>query len=105
MRISDWSSDVCSSDLLGRDSEADADIAARRRDKRGVDADDVAVDVEHRAARIALVDGGVGLDIAIVGTAAGNAGVQGGDDACRDGAAKAEGIADRADPVAHPRLR
>src|SRR6202043_3474419 len=38
----------------GRDVEADADRAARRREDRGVDADDVAVRVERRAAGIAL---------------------------------------------------
>ena len=32
----------------------------------GVDADDLAVEVEERAARVALVDGGVGLDEVLV---------------------------------------
>ena len=36
---------------------------------RGVDADHVAVHVEQRTAGIALVDGGVGLDVIVVGTA------------------------------------
>ena len=32
----------------GRDGEGDADVAARRREDRGVDADDLAVEVEGR---------------------------------------------------------
>src|ERR1700753_3936608 len=36
---------------VGRHREADADRAAGRRDDRGVDADDVAVEVEQGAAR------------------------------------------------------
>src|SRR3546814_9387993 len=93
MRISDWSSDVCSSDLLlqpeaggdvfrhrldadaqiaalhrsaapervddglclfGRDCKADADIAAGGRIDGGVDADDIARQIEHRTAGGAL---------------------------------------------------
>src|SRR3546814_15914840 len=92
MRISDWSSDVCSSDLFrhrldadaqiaalhrsaapervddglclfGRDCKADADIAAGGRIDGGVDADDIARQIEHRTAGVALVDRSVGLDI------------------------------------------
>src|SRR3546814_16466016 len=88
MRISDWSSDVCSSDLIlaqradldaqiaaldrlalaqrvddrrrlfRRDGEADADIAAGGREDLAVDADHIAAHVEHRAAGVALVDRG-----------------------------------------------
>src|SRR3546814_7523954 len=64
MRISDWSSDVCSSDL-----------------------------VEHRPARVALVDGGVGLDEVVVAAGIDVAGA-GRDDAGGHRAAEAEGIAD-----------
>src|SRR3546814_14012554 len=93
MHISDWSSDVCSSDLFrhrldadaqiaalhrsaapervddglclfGRDCKADADIAAGGRIDGGVDADDIARQIEHRTAGVALVDRSVGLDIA-----------------------------------------
>ena len=42
---------------IGRNVEADADRAARRRKDRGVDADHVAVDVEGRAAGIAALIG------------------------------------------------
>ena len=89
---------------LGRDGEADADAGAGRRDQRRIDADDVAVEVEHRAAAVAHVDGGVGLDVAVVGAGAGDPAVKRRDDAGGDGAAKAVGIADGDDPVADPRL-
>src|SRR3546814_17406378 len=84
MRISDWSSDVCSSDLLARlerldhrdrgiggDGEVDADVRADRRDQHVGDADDIALQVEQRTARLAAVDRGIGLDIAVIGAAAG----------------------------------
>ena len=51
---------------FGRHRKADADRAARRRDDRGIDADDFAVEVEQRAAGIAAIDGGVGLDVVVV---------------------------------------
>src|SRR6185369_1546168 len=75
-----------------------------RRDQGGVDADDVTVDVEHRAAAVAHVDGGVGLDVAVVGARTGDPAVKRGDDPGGDGAADAIGIADGEDPVADPRL-
>src|SRR3546814_18694283 len=70
MRISDWSSDVCSSDLhaggqVRGDREAQADVAghrAARVEAGGVDADQLAGEVDHRAAGLARVDRGVGLD-------------------------------------------
>ena len=54
--------------------------------------------------RVAHVDGGVGLDVAVVGADAGDPAVERRDDAGGDGAAKAIGIADREHPVADPRL-
>src|SRR3546814_15199444 len=68
MRISDWSSDVCSSDLGGQvrgDREAQADVAghrAARVEAGGVDADQLAGEVDQRAAGVARIDRGVGLD-------------------------------------------
>ena len=47
------------------DGETDA---LRAVDDGGVDADDLAVHVEERTAGIALVDGGVGLNVVVVGT-------------------------------------
>src|SRR3546814_7107000 len=42
MRISDWSSDVCSSDLLRRDGRAVADLLRRRRRRWNADSDTLA---------------------------------------------------------------
>ena len=50
-------------DDVDRDREADADVALllRAADDRGVDADDFAAHVQQRSARVARVDGRVGL--------------------------------------------
>ena len=84
---------------VGRDRKADADRAAGGGVDGGVDADDVAVHVEQRATGVAAVDGGVGLDEVVVGALA-DVAAAGGDDTGGDGAAEAEGIADREHPVA-----
>src|SRR5262245_61744354 len=55
---------------LGGNVESNPDRAARRGEDRGVDADDIAVDVEGRAAGIALVDRRVDLDEVVIGTGA-----------------------------------
>ena len=88
---------------LRRHREADADRAARRRDDRGVDADHFAVEVEQRAARIAAIDGGVGLDVVVVGTGI-DVAVARRHDAGGHRAAEAERIADRDHPFAEPQL-
>ena len=49
-------------EVLHRDGEADTVVAARHGGDRGVDADDPGVGVGERAARVAGVDRGVGLD-------------------------------------------
>ena len=76
------------------DGEAKADAAAGRREDRGVDADDLAVHVEQRAARVAAVDGGVGLDVVVERTGVDVAAARR-HDAGGHGAAQAERIADR----------
>ncbi len=48
---------------IDRHGKADAQRAAAARDDRRIDADDLAVHIEQRAAGIALVDGGVGLEM------------------------------------------
>ena len=53
-------------DVAG-DGEADADAAAGRRVDRGVDADDLAVGIEGRAAGIAVVDRRVDLQEVVIG--------------------------------------
>ena len=62
----------CDDALHGRrrDRERDADAAAGRRIDRGVDANDLAVGVEGRTARIALVHGRVDLDEVVIRTVA-----------------------------------
>src|SRR3546814_15935002 len=71
MRISDWSSDVCSSDLhlageIAGNRKADTHVAARRREDHSVVADQIATQVDQRAAGVAGVDRGVGLDEVMV---------------------------------------
>ena len=83
--------------------KADADRAARRRDDRRVDADDLAIEVEQRAAGIAAIDGGVGLDVVVVRTGI-DVAVARRDDAGGHRAAEAERIADRDHPFAEPQL-
>src|SRR6185503_881695 len=51
---------------VDRDSEADADAAAAAAEDGGVDADDLALEVDERTARVAGVDGDVGLDELVV---------------------------------------
>src|SRR5207247_4575938 len=64
---------------LGGDVEGDADRAARLREDRSIDADDVAIHVEGRAAGIALVDRRVDLDEVVIGPGADVAAARGGD--------------------------
>jgi hypothetical protein len=67
----------------------------------GVDADDFSVGVEERAAGVAGVDGGVGLNGVFNGRAVGVAdGADGADDAGGHGAGEAEGVADGVDFLA-----
>ncbi len=79
--------------------KADADRAARRRDDQRVDADHFAIEIKQRTAGIAAVDGGVGLDVAVVGAGV-DVAVARRDDAGGDRAAEAERIADRDHPFA-----
>ncbi len=84
---------------IGRNVEADADRTAGRRVDRGVDADDVAFDVERRSAGIAFVDRRVDLQIVVIRSRADITAARG-NDARGDGAAETERIADRDHPVA-----
>ena len=87
---------------FGRNREADADRAAGRRHDRGVDADDLAADVEQRPAGIAAVNRGIGLDVVVV-RAGIDVAVESRDDARRHRAAEAERVADRQHPFADPK--
>ena len=87
----------------GRNGKADADRTARRRQDGGVNADDLAVHVEQRAAGIALVDGRICLDIVVVGAGIDVAAACR-DDAGRDRTAEAKRVADRHHPIAGTQL-
>ena len=92
---------------IDRDGEADADVAVRSGEDGGVDADEPAAGVDERAAGVARVDGGVGLDeILVAGDLVEDADAPagGGDDAHGDGLADAERVADGEDHVAHAEL-
>src|SRR5690606_24731264 len=78
--------------------EPDADRAACRRDDGCVDANDLAVHVEQGTARVALVDGCVGLQIVVVRPRI-DVACFGGDDADRHRAAKPKWVANRHHPV------
>ncbi|MDR7513125.1 MAG: hypothetical protein QN147_14035, partial [Armatimonadota bacterium] len=90
--------------VVHRDREADA---LRVTDDRRVDADQPPARVEQRAAAVAGVDRSVGLDQVFdheVGPGL-DAAVQRADDADRDRAAQAEGVADRDGHLAHLQRR
>ena len=86
---------------VGRNREADADVAARGRQDLRVDADQLAARVDQRAAGVALVDRRVGLDEVLEAAVAdaGRAALRA-DDAHGDGLADAERIADGEHDVA-----
>ena len=94
---------------VGRHREADADVAGRavrRRDLR-VDADHLRLVVEQRAARVAGVDGRVGLDDVVDREAVrrrDRALLHGTDDAGGGGPVEPERIPDRDDRIADPHV-
>ena len=50
------------------DGEAEPDRAAiRHGEKRGIDTHDLAFEIDERATGIAVIDGGVGLDVVVIG--------------------------------------
>jgi len=83
-----------------RDGEADPLVAAAAREDRRVDADHLAARVDQRPARVAGVDGGVGLDEVFVVGEAEVAAADGTDDPHRHGPAEAERVPERQDDVA-----
>ena len=86
---------------VDRDGEANADVAAVGRQDRGVDAHQLAAQVHQRAAGVAGVDGGVGLDEILVALDAQPGAAQRADDAGCHGLTETEGIADGDDEVTH----
>ena len=89
-------------DGVGRHGEADAFVAGRLRVDGGVDADDFAGHIDERAAGVAGIDGGIGLEevLELAGSAGLDGAVLAGDDAGGDGFGEAERLADGDDPVA-----
>ena len=88
------------------DGNGEADIHGNRRiENGGVDADDLALEIEERSAGIALVDGGVGLDeILVLGDATTQHAVLGAHDAHGHGLSESQRIADGQHVVAHAHL-
>src|SRR5262249_58768426 len=88
---------------LRRHGKADADRAAGRRNDRRIDADHLAVEVEQRTAGIAAIDGGVGLDVVVVGTGI-DVAVARRDDAGAHPNAQTARVADGDGPFAQPQF-
>ena len=84
---------------VDRDREADADVAARAKNRR-VDSDELALEVDERPARIAEIDGGIGLNEILVGFDAEAGATDGAHDTGGDGLAEPERVADGDDVVA-----
>lgn len=77
-----------------RDGEADAERAAGARVDGSIDADQVALAIDQRAAGVARIDGGIGLDEVLEGVDAKVRTAEGGDDAHGHRLADAERVAD-----------
>src|SRR6185369_8499288 len=89
--------------LVHGDGEANADRGAGRAVDGGVDADQPPRRIEKRAARVARIDRGVGLDHAADLALSHRVylAVERADDARRQGLVEAEGVADRVDLLPH----
>src|SRR6516165_4409105 len=87
---------------IGRDGQANANEPATllRIVKRGVDTDDRTIGTDKRSARIAMVDGRIGLDVAIEWRVLQIA-VQRADDSGRDGNAQPKRIPYRQHGIPH----
>ena len=79
---------------VGGDGEADAHIAAGGGENGGVDADQLAVEIDQRAAGVARVNGGVGLNEVLVALDAQAGAAQRRHDAGGHRLPEAEGVAD-----------
>src|SRR4029077_17096571 len=84
---------------VDRHGKADPDIAAARRQDRGVDPDTLSAQVDERAPRIARVDRRVGLDEVLVALDTEPAAAQRADDPRGHGLTETERVADREDEV------
>src|ERR1019366_484773 len=90
---------------VGGDGEANADVDAGGRENLGVDPDQLPARIHQRAARVALVDGRVGLQEVLEAAIAQTRGAAlGADDARGYGFADAQRIANRQANVTHAHL-
>ena len=85
---------------VNRDRKADPNIAAARRNDGRVDADEFSIEVNQRAARIARVDRGVGLDEVLIALLAKAGPTERANEAGGHGLTKAKGVADGDDKIA-----
>ena len=86
---------------IGRNGEADTDRRTRRRVDRGVDADDLTVQVKQRTAGVAAIDRRIRLDEIVV-PAGIDVPAPGRDDAGRNRSTQSERVADGHHPIADP---
>src|SRR5208283_3444237 len=89
------------SDRVRRHGEANARIGTGLGQNGGVDSDDFAGHVDERAAGIAGVDGGIGLNEGLELALGNDVAAFGGDDAGGDGFLQAERTADSQHPIAN----
>ena len=89
---------------FGRNGKADPHAAAGRREDGIVDADHIALHVKHRPARIAAVDAGISLEVAVIGAALAGVAIDCRNDPGGHRAAEPERVADGDHPVTHPGL-
>ena len=92
-------------DHVDRNREADADVAAGAREDGRGEADQFAPQVDQRAAGIAGIDGGIGLDEVLEAVLIETAAAETADDAGGHRIAQPEGIADGDDKVADFQFR
>ena len=89
---------------VARDGEADTDAAAARRQNGGIDADKFAVEIQQRAAGVAAVNWGIGLNKVFQPFEIKAATTQRGDDAGSSGLPEAEGVANGNGEIADAQL-
>src|SRR5262249_13776332 len=86
---------------VDRDGESDADVAAAARENGGVDADQLAPEIDERAPRVAGGDGGVRLDEVLVPIGIDARAGEAADDSRGHRVLKPERIADGDHKIAH----
>src|SRR6185437_16580359 len=80
---------------INRDGEADSDVVTAAGEDGRVDADQIAPEVHECAARVARIDGGVGLDVVLEIIRTESGALQPADYSRGDGVRQPERIADR----------